>query len=178
MKKDENDKRLGTIYGEMKRQDERLIQKNAEIRDLTIDRTNLAMTVAAAKNESARIEKEIEKQTAEHEQDELALKALRSSLTANKDVRSDLLREQDIMIERSRMRSAEEDRLRARVALLQRDLVSTRQNEEQGIKNLETVELEKREYDRRIGILDTNLYTKRDAQETSPKRDSGSQDGD
>ncbi len=163
--KDENDKRLGSIYGEMKRQDERLVQKNNEIRDLAIDRTNLAMTLASAKSESGRIGKEIEKQTAEHEQDEQALQLLRKNMISRKDQRSDLLREQDIMIERSRMRSAEEDRLRSRVALLQRDLVSGKESEEEAVKNLEALESEKREYDRRVGLLDTNLYSKRDAQE-------------
>ncbi len=163
--KDENDKRLGSIYGETKRQDERLVQKNNEIRDLTIDRTNLAMTLASAKSESGRIGKEIEKQTAEHEQDEQALQLLRKNMISKKDQRSDLLREQDIMIERSRMRSAEEDRLRSRVALLQRDLVSGKETEEEAAKNLQALESEKREYDRRVGLLDTNLYSKRDAQE-------------
>ena len=163
--KDENDKRLGGIYGETKRQDERLALKNGEIRDLSIDRTNLAMTVAAVKNEFTRIEKEIAKKTAEYQQDESALKTLRLDLAAKKDNRSDLLREQDIMIERSRMRSAEEDRLRSRVALLQHDLVSVREDEVTGARNLNAIEEEKREYDRRVGLLDTDLYSKRDAQE-------------
>lgn len=163
--KDENEKRLGGIYGEVKRQDERLTLKNAEIRDLTIDRTNLAMTVAAVKAENTRIEKDIEKKAAEHRQDEERIKELRTDLTKRKDDRSDLLREQDIMIERSRMRSAEEDRLRSRVALLQRDLVSVREDEEAGGRNLSAIEEEKREYDRRVGLLDTDLYTKRDAQD-------------
>ena len=163
--KDENEKRLGSIYGESKRQGDRLEQKNAEIRDLTIDRTNLAMTVAAVRNELVRVEKEIEKLTVEHEQDETALKALRTELSLKKDGRSDLLGRQDIMIERSRMRSAEEDRLRSRVALLQRDLASCLEDEEKGAKNLAGLEEEKHEYDRRVGLLDTDLYSKRDVLE-------------
>jgi chromosome segregation protein len=160
--KDENDKRLGILYGESKRQDERLNQKNAEIRDLTIDRTNLAMTVSAVRNELARVQKEIDKQTAEHAQDEEVLKVLRRDLIIKKDERSDLLRRQDIMIERSRMRSAEEDRLRSRMALLQRDLVSCKEKEETLNQNYSGLEEEKREYDRRVGLLDTSLYSKRD----------------
>lgn len=163
--KEENEKRLGSIYGEMKRQDERLTLKNADIRDLTIDRTNLSMTLAAAKNEFVRIQKEIEKLTAEHEQDESDLKSLRSRLSAKKDERGDMLREQDILIERSRMRSAEEDRLRSRVALLQRDLASGKQGEDSGVLQLSEIDGEKREYDRLVGILDTDLYSRRDAQE-------------
>ncbi len=163
--KDENEKRLGSIYGEMKRQDERLTQKNSEIRDLTIDRTNLSMTSSSAKNEYTKIQKEIEKITAEYEQDENDLRSLRSNLSAKKDIRGDLLREQDIMIERSRMRSAEEDRLRSRVALLHRDLSSGKQAEDSATHQLASVEGEKREYDRRVGLLDTDLYSKRDLQE-------------
>lgn len=163
--KDENEKRLGTIYGEVKRQDERLSLKNAEIRDLSIDRTNLAMTVAAVKSEYTRIEKEIEKKTAEHRQDEEMIRQLHSELATRKDERSVLLQEQNIMIERSRMRNAEEDRLRSRMALLQRDLVSVRDEAESGGKTLLAVEEEKREYDRRVGLLDTDLYSKRDSQD-------------
>lgn len=163
--KEENEKRLGSIYGEMKRQDERLSQKNNEIRDLTIDRTNLSMTLSAAKSEQSRIQKEIEKLATEHEQDEEALKSLRSSLSAKKDERGDLLREQDILIERSRMRSAEEDRLRSRIALLSRDLSSGKEAEEEASRNLAAFEDEKRGFDRRVGVLDTDLYSKRDMQD-------------
>ncbi len=163
--KDENEKRLGTIYGEVKRQDERLSLKNTEIRDLSIDRTNLAMTVAAVKAEYTRIEKEIEKKTAEHRQDEEMIRKLHSELATRKDERSGLLQEQNIMIERSRMRNAEEDRLRSRMALLHRDLVSVKDEAESGGRTLQAVEEEKREYDRRVGQLDTDLYSKRDAQD-------------
>lgn len=160
--KEENEKRLGISYGEMKRQDERLVQKNAELRDLTIDRTNLAMTASAVKTELTKVEKEIQKQTAEYQQDEEALKSLRDNLHTKKDERGELLRQQDIMIERSRMRSAEEDRLRSRVALLQRDLTIRKQDEADGAGHLATVEEEKREYDRRVGVLDKDLYSKRE----------------
>lgn len=163
--KEENEKRLGTLYGEMKRQEERLAAKNGEFRDLTIDRTNLAMTLSAVKAEYSRIEKEIEKKTAECQQDEEMLRHLRSDLGVKRDARSDLLREQDIMIERSRMRSAEEDRLRSRVALLQRDLMAAREDEAASGENAATLEAEKREYDRRVGLLDTDLYSRRDTQE-------------
>jgi chromosome segregation protein len=163
--KEENDKRFGTMYGESKRQEERLGLKNVEIRDLGIDRTNLAMTVAAVKSEYERVEKEIERLTTEHEQDEVALKDLRNFLISKKDERSDLLRQQDILIERSRMRNAEEDRLLSRITLLQRDLLSRREDEEKGSQILVNIEGDKREYDRRIGLLDTDLYTKRDAQD-------------
>ena len=160
--KEENEKRLGVLYGESKRQTDKLDEKNTEIRNLTIDRTNLSMTVAAVKNEFSRVEKEIEKLTTEYEQDEAALKSLRTEITLKKDIRSDLLGRQDIMIERSRMRSAEEDRLRSRVALLNRDLISCKDDEEKGTNNLAALEGEKREYDRRVGLLDTDLYSKRD----------------
>lgn len=163
--KEENEKRLGSMYGEMKRQDERLTQKNNEIRDLSIDRTNLSMTLSTAKNEYSRIQKEIEKLTNEHEQDEEALKDLRSSLSTKKDERGDLLREQDILIERSRMRSAEEDRLRSKIALLSRDLLSGKEAEDEASRDLTTLEEEKRGYDRRVGVLDTDLYSKRDVQD-------------
>lgn len=163
--KEDNEKRLGLIYGEMKRQDERLTQKNNEIRDLAIDRTNLSMTLSAAKSEQSRIQKEIDRLSIEHEQDEEILKSLRSSLSAKKDERGDLLREQDILIERSRMRSAEEDRLRSKIALLSRDLSSGKEAEEEASRNLAALEEEKRGFDRRVGVLDTDLYSKRDVQD-------------
>jgi chromosome segregation protein len=121
------------------------------------------MTVAAVRTELGRVEKEIDKLTAEHEQDEAELKALRTEISGKKEIRTELLSRQNIMIERSRMRSAEEDRLRSRVALLQRDLISFREDEEKGEQNLQILEGEKREYDRRVGLLDTDLYSKRDS---------------
>ncbi|HWQ65580.1 MAG TPA: chromosome segregation protein SMC [Methanospirillum sp.] len=168
--KEENEKRLGGLYGESKRQEERLLEKNGQIRDLMIDRTNLSMTVNAVKTELGRIKKDIEKQTREHEQDEEALQTFRKDLAVKKDERGELVREQDRMIERSRMRSAEEDRLRSRVALLSRDLATKKDEESRTAADLQVMTDEKKEYDRRVTLLDTDLYTKREKQEILRKQ--------
>lgn len=163
--KDESNKRLSEVFTGVKRQEERVQVRDTEMRNLMIDRTNLSMTAAAVQKEYDRIYQTISKETKGLEEEEIRLDALRTEINQAREERGELLRQQDLLIERSRMRSAEEDRLTSRIIANEKDL--TEKNEDIAGLTLALTRLseEKKDHDRKMAALDTSLYTKRDEHE-------------
>ncbi|NLV26160.1 MAG: chromosome segregation protein SMC [Methanomicrobiales archaeon] len=163
--KDEADKRLSEIFAGVKKQEERVTVRETDLRSLMIDRTNLSMTASAVQKEFDRISQSITRETHGLEEDEALLLELRTKIHEHRERRGELLHQQDILIERSRMRSAETDRLTSRILSVEKELEIKRED----ISALNTALLrlgeEKREYDQRMATLDTTLYTCRDEHE-------------
>ncbi len=164
-----NTGRLSDIFTSVKRQEERLAEKEGEIRDLMIDRTNLSMTVAAATKEQTRIQKDIDDRSRELQDDEDRLRTLREQVSGLKDTRGDLVREQDLLIERSRIRSAEENRIQSLVAAAGREIRERREKAVILEQEVEQTRERKKGCDRLVASLDTGLYAKREAHEILQK---------
>lgn len=163
--KEEAERSFSEIFSATKRQEEKLSSMEKDMRSLMIDRTNLSMTSSSVKKELDRINQTIEGETRGLEEDENSLEILQHDLQQLKDERGDLLKQQDILIERSRMRNAEEDRLSSRIQIINKDII-TKKEDLTGLKSaLERLSTEKRGYDQQVASLDTRLYTKRDEQE-------------
>jgi len=160
--REEADRRLSEIFTRVKRQEERIMSHDTEMRNLMIDRTNLSMTVSVVQKELDRISQEIARETKGLEEEEARLESLRSEVYKIREERGELLRQQDLLIERSRMRSAEKDRLTARIVAVEKDI----QEKDEDISGLgialSRLMEEKQEYDRKMASLDTALYTKRE----------------
>ncbi len=163
--KEEANKRLSDIFTGVKRQEERVQARDNEMRSLMIDRTNLSMTATAVQKEFDRISSSIAQETKGLEEEESRLDSLRFEMNRLKEERGELLQEQNLLIERSRMRSAEEDRLTSRIYSLDKDL----KEKDEDIAGL-TIALarlteEKKEHDKKMANLDTALYSQREEHE-------------
>lgn len=160
--KEEANKRLSDVFTDVKRQEERIQALDTEMRNLMIDRTNLSMTASAVQKEFDRISQAIAQETKGLEEEEARLENLRSEIHKIREERGELLHQQDILIERSRMRSAEEDRLTSRIIAIDKDI----REKDEDIAGLTTalsrLTEEKKEHDRMMAALDTALYTKRE----------------
>lgn len=163
--RDEANKRLSELFAGVKRQEERAGARDSELRSLMIDRTNLSMTTSVVQKEFDRISQTITRETKGLEEDETQLESLRMKIHDARDLRGELLHQQDILIERSRMRNAESDRLTSRIIAIEKELV-IKNEDVAALKNaFDRLNEEKREYDRRMGTYDTALYTKREEHE-------------
>ncbi len=160
--KEEANRRLSDVYTGVKRQEERVQARESEMRNLMIDRTNLSMTAAAVQKEFDRISQTIAQETKGLEEEEKRLENLRSKIHTIREERGELLQQQDLLIERSRMRSAEEDRLISRIIAVEKEI----REKDEDITGLTTalsrLTEEKKEHDRKMAALDTALYTKRE----------------
>ncbi|HQC00652.1 MAG TPA: AAA family ATPase, partial [Methanospirillum sp.] len=101
--REEADRRLSEIFTGVKRQEERVLSRDTEMRNLMIDRTNLSMTASAVQKEFDRISQGIARETKGLEEEEARLECLRSEIYKIREERGELLRQQDLLIERSRM---------------------------------------------------------------------------
>lgn len=163
--KEEAERRLSEIFAGVKKHEGLLSGLENDMRTLMIDKTNLSMTASVVKKEYDRINQTIAKETKGLEEDESVLVQLRNNIQVIKEERGELVREQDLLIERFRMRSAEEDRLTSKIITLEKDLEVKKEDLSALLIALERLSSEKREHDRQMGVLDTGLYSKRDAHE-------------
>ena len=94
-----------------KRAEARVAECTDQIRTLSIDRTNLAMEIAAARAQLEKFETEIRQHGEDTEGAREKLFALLNELEEKKAQRSGILHQQDMLIEKSRMRTTELERL-------------------------------------------------------------------
>ena len=163
--KKEAERNFSEIFSGNKRLEENFSVREKDMRALMIDRTNLSMNSSAVKKELDKVNLTINNETKGLEEDETLLDSLLCSLQSLKDERSDLLKQQDLLIERSRMRNAEEDRLSSKLQLMNIE-ITTKKEDLTGLNAaLEKLTKEKREFDQRVATLDTRLYKRREDHE-------------
>ena len=109
--KEANLEAINRIYMDTKRAEARVQELTDQVRTLTIDRTNIAMEVATAKAQLEKIETEIRAHSEGTETAKNTLFALLKEAEEKKGQRSEILHRQDMLIEKSRMRTTELERL-------------------------------------------------------------------
>ncbi len=164
--KEAHERQLNETYTAIKRYEEKITELSGKLRELSIDRTNLAMGLSAVEKESNNLEKEILKERQDFEVDEKRLSNIRDAISGKKEARSELLSQQNLFIEQSRTRSAEKDRLETRFVTLQKN-VADFEHECSEYKDVLNKKLSaKKDLDGIITSYDTDLYIKRDTAES------------
>ena len=102
---------INRVYVDSKRAETRVAECTDQIRTLTIDRTNIAMEIATWKAQLEKIETEIKQHSEDTEGARDQLFALLQEGEEKKGQRSGILHQQDMLIEKSRMRTTELERL-------------------------------------------------------------------
>jgi len=109
--KEANLEAINRVYMDTKRAEARVAECTDQIRTLSIDRTNIAMEVAGAKAQLEKFETEIRQHGEDTEGARERLFTLLKDLEEKKGQRSEILHQQDMLIEKSRMRTTELERL-------------------------------------------------------------------
>ena len=109
--KEVNLEAINRVYMDTKRAEARVTECTDQIRTLSIDRTNIAMEVASAKAQLEKYETEIRQHGENNEGAREKLFSLLKDLEEKKGQRSEILHQQDMLIEKSRMRTTELERL-------------------------------------------------------------------
>jgi chromosome segregation protein len=163
--KESNLEVINRVYMDTKRAEARVAECTDQIRTLSIDRTNLAMEIAAAKAQLEKFETEIRQHGEDTEGAREKLFALLNELEEKKGQRSGILHQQDMLIEKSRMRTTELDRL----TLLLRQL-----DEEYAAKQTQLTDSEKsagehlaakKDLDRNLSELEGAMFAQRSSLE-------------
>lgn len=164
--KNAHEKQLNDIFPAIKRYEEKIAEISGKIRDLLIDRTNLAMGLSAVEKERDTLEKEILKERQDCEEDEKRLSVIRNEIAGKKEARSDLISHQNLLIEQSRTRTADKDRLETRLVNLHKNISDLEPECASFQKLLEEIRSAKKDLDTVVTSCDTDLYIKRDTAES------------
>ncbi|NMA10886.1 Chromosome partition protein Smc [Methanoculleus chikugoensis] len=161
--RDENAEAVQRVYLDSKRAEAKVEECAAQIRNLSIDRANLAMELAKERDEMAGIEERIASGSKEVEGVKDQLFAKMQDLESKKELRSKILREQDLFIEKSRMRTSERERLDARIAQIEEELTNKQEQVAEYSSCMADCEAQKHQIERDLSEAESTLFGRRSA---------------
>ena len=158
------------IYIDRTRASERVSEFSEMIRNLSIDRSNLGMELAGTRAELEDVDRKIRSEEGEVSGAKEELFALMKEQEIKKTARSEIQREQDLLIEKSRMRTSEKERISVRLEQVDLELSekSSQCKEYEGL--IEKISAEKKVLDQRLSKDEGTLFSNRSALEKLKER--------
>ncbi|KLK88147.1 chromosome segregation protein SMC [Methanoculleus sediminis] len=161
--REENAEAVQRVFLDSKRAEAKVEECAAQIRNLSIDRANLAMELATQRDEMKTVEERIASESKEVEGVKDQLFERMQDLESKKELRSKILREQDIFIEKSRMRTSERERLDARIAQIEEELTNKQEQVAEYSSCMADCEAQKRQIERDLSEAESTLFARRSA---------------
>jgi chromosome segregation protein len=163
--KETNLEAINRIYMDTKRAEARVAECSDQIRTLTIDRTNIAMEIATSKAQLEKIEIEIRQHSEDTEGARDKLFALLKEAEEKKGERSEILHQQDMFIEKSRMRTTELERLTLLLRQLDEEYAAKQAQLTESEHGVTDLAAEKKELDRNLSELEGAMFAQRSSLE-------------
>ena len=163
--KETNLEGINRVFADTKRAEARVQELSDQIRTLSIDRTNIAMEVATDKALLEKIETEIKQYSTDTEDARQKLFALMEEAEAKKGERSGILHQQDMLIEKSRMRTSELERLTSLQKQLDEEYVAKQEQLAENQKAVTDLAEQKKGLDRNLSELEGTLFAQRSSLE-------------
>jgi len=163
--KETNLEAINRIYMDTKRAESRVAECTDQIRALSIDRTNIAMEVAGAKAQLEKFETEIKQHGEDTEGARERLFALLKDLEEKKGQRSEILHQQDMLIEKSRMRTTELERLIQLLKQLDEEFAAKQSQLSDSEKSTSDLLSQKKDLDRTLSELEGSMFAQRSSLE-------------
>ncbi len=152
---------INRTYIDQKRAETRIAECSQGIREMNIDRTNLAMEEATARAQAEKIEEQIQSQSRDTEGARDELFALMQAIEEKKNERSSLLHQKDMLLEKSRMRTGEKERVEERLQALEAEGTGREQKLTGNAKEMEAFVREKSELDAALSELESSVFARR-----------------
>ena len=175
--KEANLEGINRVFADTKRAEARVQELSDQIRTLSIDRTNIAMEVATDRAQLEKIESEIKEHSADTEGARQKLFAFMEEAEAKKGERSGILHQQDMLIEKSRMRTSELERLTALKQQLDEEYAAKQEQLAANEKAVADLAGQKAGLDRNLSELEGSLFAQRSSLERPARRDEGCRAG-
>jgi chromosome segregation protein len=163
--KETNLEGINRVFADTKRAEARVQELSDQIRTLSIDRTNIAMEVATSKAQLEKIETEIRQYSSDTEESRQKLFALMEEAEKKKGDRSGILHQQDMLIEKSRMRTSELERLVALQKQLDEEYAEKQKQLAENEKTVSDLAERKKGLDRNLSELEGTLFAQRSSLE-------------
>jgi chromosome segregation protein len=163
--KEANLEAINRVYMDTKRAEARVAECTDQIRTLSIDRTNIAMEVAGAKAQLEKFETEIRLHGEDTEGARERLFSLLKDLEEKKGQRSEILHQQDMLIEKSRMRTTELERLTLLLSQLDEEYTAKQAQLSDSERSTSDLVSGKKESDRTLSELEGAMFAQRSSLE-------------
>ncbi len=160
---EENAGAVQRVYMDSRRAEAKVQECTESLRSLSIDRSNLAMELAAKRDEMKGIEERIAAESREVEGVKDRLFARLQDLESRKELRAQILREKDLLIEKSRMRTSERERLDARISQIEEELGNKQAQIADYSSSLAGCMEQKRRVERDLSETESTLFGRRSA---------------
>ncbi len=163
--KETNLEGINRVFADTKRAEARVQELSDQIRTLSIDRTNIAMEVATDKAQLEKIETEVKQHSTDTEDARQKLFSLMEEAEAKKGERSGILHQQDMLIEKSRMRTSELERLTSLQKQLDEEYAAKQEQLSENQKAVTDLAEQKKRLDRSLSELEGTLFAQRSSLE-------------
>lgn len=161
--KTDNLEQLKRLFMDSKRAETRVAECTEQVRGLSIDRSNLAMEIAEKKAVADTIERKLLAESAHVEGAKEVLFSLMQKLEEERGRRADLIHRQDMIIEKGRYRSTEEERIASRKEQINRETEEKRTACADYRSCIEKVGKERSEIDKKLSGVEQSLFGRRSA---------------
>jgi chromosome segregation protein len=152
---------INRVYVDTKRAETRVAECTDQIRSLTIDRTNIAMEIATSRAQLEKTETEIKQHSEDTEGAREQLFSLMQQAEEKKGQRSGILHQQDMLIEKSRMRTSELERLQGLLRQLDEEYTAKQGQLTDSDTNIAALSEEKKQLDRNLSELEGAMFAQR-----------------
>ena len=156
---------INRVYVDSKRAETKVAECTDQVRTLTIDRTNIAMEIATSRALLEKIETEIKQHSEDTEGAREQLFALMQEAEEKKGQRSGILHQQDMLIEKSRMRTSELERLQGLLRQLDEEYAAKQAQLTDSDTSLTSLAEEKKQLDRNLSELEGAMFAQRNTLE-------------
>ena len=156
---------INRVYVDSKRAESRVAECTDKIRTLTIDRTNIAMEIATSRAQLEKVETEIKQHSEDTEGARDQLFALLQQAEEQKGQRSAILHQQDMLIEKSRMRTTELERLQGLLRQLDEEYTAKQEQLTDSDTSIASLAEEKKQLDRNLSELEGAMFAQRNTLE-------------
>jgi chromosome segregation protein len=163
--KETNLEAINRVYMDTKRAEARVAECTDQIRTLSIDRTNISMEIAGSRAQLEKLETEMKQHGEDTEGAREKLFSLLKEIEEKKGQRSEILHQQDMLIEKSRMRTTELERLTQLLHQLDEEFAVKQTQFSEGEKSVSDLLLEKKDLDRTLSELEGTVFAQRSSLE-------------
>jgi chromosome segregation protein len=148
-------------YLDTKRAETRVTECNDGVRNQNIDRTNLAMEAATARAKFEKTETAIKNESKEAEGSRDQLFSLMKTIEEKRGARSDIIHQQDMLIEKSRMRTTEKERHIERIRVIETSIAEKKSLKETLAAESLEAEEEQEKITRELSSIESGSFSKR-----------------
>lgn len=156
---------IDKLFGDLKRTETKIGELTDEIRNLSIDRSNLNMELASLNADLTNVRKTLDEKSSSVEGAREKLTNLMSALDEKKEVKSGILNEQGLLIEKSRLRTEEKSRLDSDIQKIDEEINEKSGSLLESRKLVESLNAEKSLLDSELSKTESKLFENKNALE-------------